>query len=634
MNSQLVLLISLAAANCKVCVNPADIVFAIDASRSIWGPNFEQQLRFVKEIVDSFEIGPNATQIGAFTFGDKISLEFNLNKYRMKGDVQAAIGQVRHAEGGLTLTHDALGYARKVMFSPDNGARAGLPHILIVLTDGRSTMQPETQTEAASTKASGIQIFGIGVGREVDADELKKMVSSPSSNFLFLVPTYGELESGSIKKQLGTRACDVTTPAPTEAATTKEATTAAGPTTTERMSNDESTAREVCQGKPADIIFVLDTSSSIMPDDFTTQTQFVVDVVNILDINQNKTQVGLITFSDNATVGFYLDQYSSGASVAAAVKSTPHTGGRTNTGDALRLLLEEGFSSRHGARTGVAQIAIVITDGLSRVPEETVVNAGKVKDSGIYVFAIGVGANADKGELGAMASTPTADYLFTVDGYGALDTIKSILAYKTCAVKVVEKPSGDIATCTAKGPTDVIFGIDVSNVGGIDSSNILDFVRNTSGAFVTESGKIRVGLARTDCPKDASKDIQLGQFVSRQEFVNAIDGSFRASLTPLINKVRMKSFSSTSGGRQGAKKVLVLVVPGGVADLKMAQREASRAKFAKIEVFAVGVGPGVSKSDLEPLVSSPTMSHTFLVGNSAGLDSLVKRFLLTVCKGL
>lgn len=145
----------------------------------------------------------------------------------------------------------------------------------------------------------------------------------------------------------------------------------------------------VCQGKPADIFFVLDTSSSILPEDFKRQTRFVVGLVNILDVNPNKTQVGLITFSDNATVEFFLNEHATQSGVASAVESTIHTGGRTNTGDALNLMVVEGFTARRGARKGVAQIAIVITDGLSRDPDKTVLNAEKAKANGIYVFAIG-----------------------------------------------------------------------------------------------------------------------------------------------------------------------------------------------------------------------------------------------------
>lgn len=53
-----------------------------------------------------------------------------------------------------------------------------------------------------------------------------------------------------------------------------------------------------CGGKPADIYFVLDASNSIWPEDFKKQLSFVRDLIYIFDISEDKTRVGVITFSD------------------------------------------------------------------------------------------------------------------------------------------------------------------------------------------------------------------------------------------------------------------------------------------------------------------------------------------------
>lgn len=47
------------------------------------------------------------------------------------------------------------------------------------------------------------------------------------------------------------------------------------------------------------------------------------------------------------------------------------------------------------------------------------------------------GGNADVKELKAIASVPSSEYMFTVDRYGALETIKNLLAYKTCEGKYI-----------------------------------------------------------------------------------------------------------------------------------------------------------------------------------------------------
>ncbi|KAK3609773.1 hypothetical protein CHS0354_022635 [Potamilus streckersoni] len=95
-------------------------------------------------------------------------------------------------------------------------------------------------------------------------------------------------------------------------------------------------------------------------------------------------------------------------------------------------MLDKLFSKSGGARRGIAEIAIVITDGLSQKPLITKYMAEKAHTRGIYTFAIGVGGEVDRKELEAIASKPAKDYVYSVSSYAALDTVKNLLAYNTC----------------------------------------------------------------------------------------------------------------------------------------------------------------------------------------------------------
>ena len=78
------------------------------------------------------------------------------------------------------------------------------------------------------------------------------------------------------------------------------------------------------------------------------------------------------------------------------------------------------------------RVAIVITDGKSDNREQTKIQARQLREAGIHVFAVGVGKGVDLQELYLIGSTPSSDYVFTVDNYAALDSIKKLLAAKTC----------------------------------------------------------------------------------------------------------------------------------------------------------------------------------------------------------
>lgn len=47
---------------------PADVLFILDVSNSIWGPDFQRQLTFVKDVIGMFQIAENVTRVGVTTF--------------------------------------------------------------------------------------------------------------------------------------------------------------------------------------------------------------------------------------------------------------------------------------------------------------------------------------------------------------------------------------------------------------------------------------------------------------------------------------------------------------------------------------------------------------------------------------
>lgn len=69
-------------ANLEICGNgrPADVVFLLDASNSIWNPDFRRQLTFVQAVVDYFPVGPDHIQVGVATFSSGVYTQFPLDR--------------------------------------------------------------------------------------------------------------------------------------------------------------------------------------------------------------------------------------------------------------------------------------------------------------------------------------------------------------------------------------------------------------------------------------------------------------------------------------------------------------------------------------------------------------------------
>ena len=181
------------------------MVFAVDASGSIWGPDFKRQLHFIQNIVESFEVSLEGTRVGVLTFGNKPSKQFDLGRYENEADLKAAIGEIKQSRG-TTNTADALHRVRTHFFG--HNVRDGVMKIVIVITDGRSDDPDATAHQAALARQAGMHIFAIGVGRNVDHDELEAIASRPTGSSIFTVDTFRALHQ--IKTLLAKRTCEGT----------------------------------------------------------------------------------------------------------------------------------------------------------------------------------------------------------------------------------------------------------------------------------------------------------------------------------------------------------------------------------------------------------------------------------------
>lgn len=72
-----------------------------------------------------------------------------------------------------------------------------------------------------------------------------------------------------------------------------------------------------------------------------------------------------------------------------AIDGVHYTQGLTFTHLALEEVLKHGFTAQAGARDDVPRIVVIVTDGWSRDPTNTLINAQKAKDAGIIMFSIG-----------------------------------------------------------------------------------------------------------------------------------------------------------------------------------------------------------------------------------------------------
>ncbi|CAL1537356.1 unnamed protein product [Lymnaea stagnalis] len=171
--------------------NPLEIALVIDGSASIWQNNFTEGLWFVQNLVNRFSISPNAVRVSLVTYGDRVYTEdaFDFDTYSDNAGLKAAIGNVPYRGGNRTETGAAIAYMLDTQLPK---ARPNVRKVAVVLTDGNSQKEQVTKNEALRARKTGLEVFAIGVGKDISDQELHNIASD--STHVFTVIRYNLLD--------------------------------------------------------------------------------------------------------------------------------------------------------------------------------------------------------------------------------------------------------------------------------------------------------------------------------------------------------------------------------------------------------------------------------------------------------
>lgn len=79
---------------------------------------------------------------------------------------------------GKTNTGGALERARTNLFAE---ARANVPKVILVITDGEATDKEKLTSELAQLAKDGVLIYAVGVGEDINEEELKEIATDKDS---------------------------------------------------------------------------------------------------------------------------------------------------------------------------------------------------------------------------------------------------------------------------------------------------------------------------------------------------------------------------------------------------------------------------------------------------------------------
>ncbi|KAI8478025.1 Cartilage matrix protein, partial [Branchiostoma belcheri] len=561
-----------------LCRNPLDIIFLLDGSGSVGASNFEKVKQFTKKTISGFDIGPSSTQVGVIQYSTRIRQEFSMNSFLTKETLSAAIDEVQYMRGG-TLTGKAIRYVTKYGFGRSDGARPGVPKVVIVVTDGVSG--DAVAAPALEAQQKGITVYAIGVSG-YDADQLEQIASN--NNTLAFVDNFNLLDN--LRNTLLTGVCYAATPVFTSV-------TVNMPFTADLRD-------------PGSAAFTT-LSASLK----TEITRVLVSVVGV----QSVSIVGFQPAPANqlkVVIAVSVSEYA-----AVTMKQTFVTAVQTGSLGSITVV----SSSADFVEESTSEVTVSLV-----VQETFTANLLTVESQAFATLKTRIETQVGLNILVSISLTVTATSSTTV-----ITTISTAVSSGSLGVITVDLNSfvsGEAAT-VCRNPLDVIFLLDGSgSVGAVNFEKVKQFATKTVNGFDIGPEGTQVGIIQYSTR--TRQEFSMNSFQTKESLVSAIDNiNFMAGGTmtgKAIRYVTKYGFGESDGARPGIPKIVIIVTDGLSSD--DVEQPALEAQQKGITLYAIGVS-GYDMDQLERIASNnKTLA---VVENFNLLDSLRNTLLTGIC---
>ena len=176
--------------------NPTDIVLILDRSGSMAGSALANLKNGAKAFIDIIDEATDGTQDGQIGSGSRIAVVSFASTATQDTQLITSVADLKAAvdaltAGGSTNHADAFTKASELLAAPSTNAR-----VMVMFTDGETTVGPDPSPIAVAARAAGVIIYAIGLsGRGgVDVSALEDWASKPASSYVAITPDDAELE--------------------------------------------------------------------------------------------------------------------------------------------------------------------------------------------------------------------------------------------------------------------------------------------------------------------------------------------------------------------------------------------------------------------------------------------------------
>ncbi|XP_042280535.1 collagen alpha-6(VI) chain-like isoform X2 [Thunnus maccoyii] len=566
----------------------ADIFFLVDSG--IAQGHFSQFKTELNKLINQLNVRASTYRIGLAQYGQNTEVAFSLSAFQTKQETLAGVKHFRlhpPQPNEPRYLYRALEYARDNSFTSGEGGRAekGFRQFLVVVSGKAS--RDRVSTVAREIKLAGVTVIGMSAGAPMD------LIRLLSDQYVF-----DSVRVTLLKDLFMTEKQEVIT-------------------------------KDCKTGNMADIVFIVDESTSIGEANFQLVRNFLHSIVSSLDIGKKTVQVGIVTYNEISTAQAYLNTLNDKTEILQFIKLLPYNGGDTKTGKALNFTRDEIFTERKGSRKGVQQVAVVITDGES---QDDVSDAAIIlRRTGVTVFAVGIG-DAKEEELNEMATHPPLEHVFYVNSFTHLKPLKERLQGILCK-KIFDKKFTDKKrkenikkACVQKDKADFYFLIDDSgSITPEDFSDTKNFIIEFLHTLNVGPQNNRVGLVKyADSPTvefDLTKHADANALEKAVKDIMHKGGGTNTGRALSSMGERFKRHTHSQ-----VPKYLIVITDGESQD--RVEDPAEELREQGIIIYAIGVKKS-NKIELDEISGHP--NRTFKVTNFDALKTLTDVIITDIC---
>jgi len=173
----------------------------------------------------------------------------------------------------------------------------------------------------------------------------------------------------------------------------------------------------------ADIAILIDESGSILDSDYTKEIDFCKSLVNSFNVNENEVRFALIWFASNGMMELDWYRGDNKSSVINVLQSKKHNNGYDTRFDPPLKIVQNLVGDRQHPkfRPDAVKIVVLITDGDNSDQGETRKTTKALRDSGVVIFAIRVGAASVQPHLVEITGG-NANQVFATEDFNHLKT--------------------------------------------------------------------------------------------------------------------------------------------------------------------------------------------------------------------